>query len=188
LYNLNDPEGKAALQSVLAGDSKTASGYLSKQKRDTLRMMHTPKTMFLFAVTTGSAFAPVPGLGTGVSSMQALLSDSGTSGRATAALLLAKEKDEQTLVALRDALEDKDWSVRAAAVHAMALQDSPEREADLGPMIDDKSEPVRLRAAAAYLRLEAIKNPPKPPAPAKEVAKSTMKARPKMAPAKKTTT
>jgi len=186
LYGLNDPEGKSALQSVLGGDAKTASGYMTKQKRDTLRMMHTPKTMFLFAVKTGSAFAPVPGLGTGVASMQALLSDSGTSGRAAAALLLAKEKDEQTLAALRDALGDKDWSVRAAAVHALALQDNPDRETEIGPLIDDKSEPVRLRAAAGYLRLEAIKNAPKP-AP-KPVAKSTprTKARPKAVP-KKTT-
>ena len=186
LYNLNDPEGKAALQAVLGGDSKAASGFLTKQKRDTLRMMHTPKTMFLFAVKTGAGFAPVPGLGTGVSSMQALLSDPGTSGRAAAALLLAKEKDEQTVADLRDALGDKDWSVRAAAVHALALQNNPDREADIAPLIDDKSEPVRLRAAAGYLRLEAIKNAPNP-AP-KRVAKSPAKtkARPKAAP-KKTT-
>jgi len=184
LYALNDPEGKAALQAVLGGDSKAASGFLTKQKRDTLRMMHTPKTMFLFAVKTGAGFAPVPGLGTGVSSMQALLSDPGTSGRAAAALLLAKEKDEQTVAALRDALGDKDWSVRAAAVHALALQDNPDREADLAPLLDDKSQPVRLRAAAAYLRLDAIKNAPKP-AP-KPVAKSKTKARPKAAPKKAT--
>ena len=180
LYNLNDPEGKAALQAVLGGDSKTASGYMTKQKRDTLRMMHTPKTMFLFAVKTGAGFAPVPGLGTGVSSMQALLSDAGTSGRAAAALLLAKEKDEQTLAALRDALQDKDWSVRAAAVHALALHDNPDREAEIGPLIEDKSEPVRLRAAAGYLRLEQIRNAPKPPP--MPVAKSTAKS-----PAKKGT-
>jgi HEAT repeat protein len=181
LYNLNDPEGKAALEAVLGGDSKTASGYMTRQKRDTLRMMHTPKTMFLFAVKTGAGLAPVPGLGTGVSSMQALLSDAGTSGRAAAALLLAKEKDEQTLVALRDALQDKDWPVRAAAVHALALQDNPDREAEIAPLIEDKSEQVRLRAAAGYLRLEQIKNAPKPaPTP---VAKSTAKS-----PAKKGTT
>jgi len=186
LYNLNDPEGKAALQAVLGGDSKTASGYMTKQKRDTLRMMHTPKTMFLFAVKTGAGLAPVPGLGTGVSSMQALLSDAGTSGRAAAALLLEKEKDDQTLAALRDALQDKDWSVRAAAVHSLALQDNPDREEDIAPMIDDKSEPVRLRAAAGYLRLEQIKNAPKP-AP-KPVVKSTTKARPKAATVPKKTT
>lgn len=182
LYNLNDPEGKAALQAVLGGDVKTASGYMTKQRRDTLRLMHTPKTMFLFAVKTGASVAPVPGLGAGVSSMQALLSDPGTSGRAAAALLLAKETDEQTLAALRDALGDKDWSVRAASVHALALQNNPEREADIAPLIDDKSEPVRLRAASGYLRLEEIKKAPKPVA--KPTAKAPAKTRPKAAPKK----
>ena len=180
LYTLDNPDGKAALLSVLEGDAKTSSGFFTKQKRDALRMMHTPKTMFLFAVKTGAGLAPVPGLGTGVSSMQALLSDPGTSGRAAAALLLGKEKDQPTLDALRDALNDKDWSVRAAAIHALALQDDPARQADLAPLLDDKSEPVRLRAAAAYLRLETIKNQPKAP------MKKAPNTRAKKAPAKKT--
>lgn len=178
LYKLDNPDGKAALLSVLGGDTKTSSGFITKQTRDALRMMHTPKTMFLFAIKSGAGVAPVPGLGTGVSSMQALLSDAGTSGRATAALLLGNEKDPQTLAALRDALSDKDWSVRAAAIHSLALQDDPARQTDLAPLIDDKSEPVRLRAAAGYLRLDAIKNQPK--APAKPAAKPrTRKAAPK---------
>ena len=92
--------------------------------------------------------APVPGLGAGVSSMQALLSDPSVSGRATAALLLEKEKDPQTLAALKEALQDKDWSVRAAAVHALVLRDQPAFQADIVPLLDDKTEGVRLRAAA----------------------------------------
>ncbi len=158
LWALRDPEGKKALLSILSGESKASSGYFAKQKRDALRMMHTPKPMFLFAVRTGAGFAPVPGLGAGVSSMQALLSDPSVSGRATAALLLEKEKDPETLAALKDALEDKDWSVRAAAVHALVLRDEPAFQADIIPLLDDKTEGVRLRAAAGYLRLETVKN------------------------------
>lgn len=160
LWNLGDPDGKAALLSVLSGETKTASGFFAKQTRDTLRLMHTPKGMFLFAVKTGSAVAPVPGLGAGVSSMQALLSDPSVSGRATAALLLGTDKDDQTLQALRDAITDKDWSVRAAVAHSLALRDDPTLEGDLKPLLSDKSDPVRLRAAAGYLRLEEIKSKP----------------------------
>lgn len=161
LWALNDPEGKRALLSIVSGESKTSSGYFAKQKRDALRMMHTPKPMFLFALRTGAGFAPVPGLGTGISSMQALLSDPSVSGRATAVLLLEKEKDEQTSAALKDAIEDKEWSVRAAAVHALVLRDQPVYQAEMIPLLDDKTEAVRLRAAAGYLRLETIKNAPK---------------------------
>jgi len=52
-----------ALMAVLQGESKTSSGFFTKQKRDALRMMHTPRTTFLYALRQGVGFAPVPGLG-----------------------------------------------------------------------------------------------------------------------------
>jgi HEAT repeat protein len=156
LWALHDPAGEQALLAVLGRQSKTSSNYFSKQKRDALRMIHTPRVLFLFAVRQGVGFAPVPGLGQGISSMQALLTDPGVSGRATAALLLGKDKSQVTLDALKDALLDMDWSVRAAAVHSLALRDDATLKKDLEPLLDDDKEPVRLRAAAGVLRLSAI--------------------------------
>ena len=121
-------------------------------------MLHTPKTMFLFAIQQGANFAPIPGLGAGVSSVQGILSDPSVSGRAATALLLSTDKGPEVLQALQDALTDKDWSVRAAAVHAIALRNDPALEPDLVPLFEDKKEAVRVRAAAGYLRLEAIKS------------------------------
>jgi HEAT repeat protein len=157
LWTLNDPEGKAALFSILSGETKTTTGFFPKQKREAMRMMHTPRTMFMFAMVTGAAFAPVPGVGAGIASMQGILSDAGVSGRATVALLFGTEKNAATLQALRDALSDKDWSVRAAAVHSLALWNDPSLQEDIVPLLEDKKEAVRLRAAAGYLRLELIK-------------------------------
>jgi HEAT repeat protein len=156
LWALHDPAGEQALLAVLGRESKTSSNFFSKQKRDALRMIHTPRVLFLYAARTGAAFAPVPGLGQGISSMQALLTDPGVSGRATAALLLGEDKSPATLDALKDALLDKDWSVRAAAVHSLALRNDPTLKKDLEPLLDDDKEPVRLRAAAGILRLSAI--------------------------------
>jgi HEAT repeat protein len=96
--------------------------------------------------------------------MQQILTDPSVSGRATAALLLGKDKDKATLDALKDALSDKDFRVRAAAVHAIALRNDPTLRADLEPLINDDKEEVRLRAAAALLRLSAIPMPKKPAA------------------------
>ena len=113
--------------------------------------------------------------------MQALLSDPSVSGRATAALLLEREQDPETLEALKEALEDKEWSVRAAAVHALVLRDDPAFQADIVPLLDDKTQAVRLRAAAGYLRLETIKNSPKrePPKTRKrQVSKTPPKPQP----------
>jgi HEAT repeat protein len=164
LWALDDPAGKQALLAVLGGENKTASGFFTKEKRQALRMMHTPRTTILYAVRQGVVFAPVPGLGMGISSMQQILTDPSVSGRATAALLLGKDKDKATLEALEDALLDKDFRVRAAAVHSLALRDDPALRADLAPLVADDKEEVRLRAAAAVLRLSAIPAVKKPAA------------------------
>jgi HEAT repeat protein len=156
LWNLHDPAGKQALLSVVEGDSKASSGYLTVEMRRGLRMMHTPATTFMFAVRQGVGFVPVPGLGQGIASMQALLTDPGISGRAAAVLLLGEDKDPVILPALKDALYDKNWTVRAAAVHAIALRDDPALKKELIPLLGDDKEGVRMRTAAAYLRLTAI--------------------------------
>jgi len=160
LWTRQDPAGRAALLAVLSGDTKAASGFLTRDKRQALRMIHTPKTMFLFAVRAGAAFAPVPGLGTGVASMQALLSDPAMSGRASAALLLGKDRTPATTDALRNALNAKDWSVRAAAVQSLALRDDPALKPAILPLVQDRSQQVRLRAAAAWLRLDLVPEHP----------------------------
>jgi HEAT repeat protein len=160
LWTLNEPAGRDALVSVLSGETKASSGFITKQKRDALRMLHTPKTLFMFALQHGAYFAPVPGLGAGISSLQGILSDPTVSGRAAAALLLSTDKSPEVLQALQDALADSDWSVRAASVHTIALRNDPALQADLVPLLEDKKEAVRVRAAAGYLRLEAIKSMP----------------------------
>jgi HEAT repeat protein len=156
LWTLNDPAGRDALLAVLDGETKASSGFITRKKREALRMLQTPKTLFMFALVAGAGFAPVPGLGAGLSSLQGILADPTVSGRAAAALLLSTEKTPQVLEALRDALTDSNWSVRAAAVHVIAVRNDPALEADLIPMLDDKKDAVRVRAAAGYLRLEAL--------------------------------
>lgn len=156
LLNLHDPAGKQTLLWVAQGDSKTSSGYITSEMRQAWRMLHTPSTTLLYAVRQGIGFVPVPGLGQGIASMEALLTDPGTSGRATAVLLLGKEKDPDILPALKDALHDKNWTVRAAAVHSLALRDDPRLKDDLRPLLKDEREGVRLRSAAAFLRLSAV--------------------------------
>ena len=54
LWALDDPSGHDALVSVLSGENKTSSGFITKEKRDALRMLHTPQTLILFAVKEGA--------------------------------------------------------------------------------------------------------------------------------------
>ena len=156
LWARHDPAGRDALLAVLAKENKPSSNFFSRQKREALRMMHTPRTTFLFAVQRGVGFVPLPGLGEGVASMQGILASSGVPGRASAALLLGADRDPATVEALRDALSDKNSSVRAAAVHSISLRNDPALKKELEPLLEDDNEAVRLRAAAGYLRLSAI--------------------------------
>jgi HEAT repeat protein len=156
LWARRDPDGRDALLAVLAKESKSSSSFFSKQKRQALRMMHTPRTTLMFAAKAGAGFAPVPGLGAGIASMQGILASPEVSGRALAALLLGADRDPATIDALRDALDDSDSSVRAAAVHSISLRNDPSLKKQLEPLLADDNEPVRLRAAAGYLRLSAI--------------------------------
>lgn len=159
LFGLGDPRGRTAMLAILDREAKTQSNFLTAQKRDTLRLVHIPKGMMMFALKNGIGFAPVPGLGEGVSSLQDILSDNGVSGRATTALLLANDRSPEVLAALKEALSDKDASVRAAVVHALALRNDPSLLPLIQERFDDSSEGVRLRAAAAYLRLAWLKKP-----------------------------
>jgi len=172
LFGLDDPRGRTALVAILGREAKTQSNFLTAQKRDTLRLVHVPKGMMMFAIKNGVGFAPVPGLGAGVSSMQEIMSDNGVSGRATTAVLLANDPSSQVLDALKEALTDKDPSVRAAVAHALAARNDPSLMPQLLPLFDDAKEAVRLRAAAGYLRLAWLVKPP--PAPAKPATKKAV--------------
>jgi HEAT repeat protein len=182
LFGLDDPRGRAAMLAILEREAKTQSNFLTAQKRDTLRLVHIPKGMMLFAIKNGIGFAPIPGVGEGVSSMQDLFSDSGVSGRATTAVLLANDPSPEVLAALKEALTDKDASVRAAVVHSLALRNDPSMLPLIKEQFDDASEGVRLRAAAAYLRLVWLKTPP--PAPPKRTFAARKAVTPQSSPKK----
>jgi HEAT repeat protein len=176
LWGLKDPEGEDALLSVLSGETRASSKFFTKQKRDALRLLQTPRPLMMVAIRAGAGFAPVPGLGMGISSLQGILNDPTISGRAATALLLAPEKDPRVLAALIDALQDKEGSVRAAACHAVALHNDAKLEPNLIPLLDDKKPAVRLRAAAGCIRLESLPAPVKKrPAASKATAPAAAK-------------
>jgi HEAT repeat protein len=166
LYQLHDPEGMKFLLDVVNKESKASSGYISNEKRTALRMLHTPTKLFIFIGIEAVGFAPVPGLGFGISSAQGIMSASDSSARAASLLLVGRSRDPALTNAVGSAMSDKDWSVRAAAAHVVAMHPFPEFREKLIPMLEDKKDAVRVRAAAAYIRLQ----PPAKTPPAKKGA------------------
>jgi HEAT repeat protein len=157
LWSMEDPAGRDFLIDVLGGDVKAKSSAFTQKRRETMRMFRTPKPLMMFLLRRGASYSGVPGLGRGISSLEGILLDSDISGRGLTALLLGNDNHPDILAALQDALSDKNWSVRAAASHAIALQNDVSMQPALIPLLEDKKEAVRVRAAAAYLRLELIK-------------------------------
>jgi len=153
LYQLHDPEGIQFLLDVVGGKSKASSSYLTTEERTALRMLHTPTKLFTVIAMQAVGFVPVPGLGFGISSAQGILSDPGSSARAASLLLIGTSTDPALADAVGSELSAKEWSVRAAAVHVVAMHPFPQYRENLVPLLDDKKGAVRVRAAAAYIRL-----------------------------------
>jgi HEAT repeat protein len=159
LYQLHDPAGEQFLMEVVGKESKASSSYVSKEKRTALRMLHTPTKLFTFVAIQAAGFAPVPGLGFGLSSAQGILSNPDSSARAASLLLIGNSSDQSLAGEVELATADKEWSLRAAAVHVIAMHPYPQLRQSLVPLLEDKKEEVRVRAAAAYIRLEPAARP-----------------------------
>jgi HEAT repeat protein len=154
LFGLKQPDGKEFLLDSLKGNQKTTSSFMSSEKRSLVRMTHTPTTTFLGIVANQFA---LPGLGSGMESAVGLSADPASMASSSVIFSLAKEKDDATIWdALAQALGNKEWATRAAAVHVIAMHNDPALMDKLVPLIDDKKEQVSFRAAAGYLRLAII--------------------------------
>ena len=153
LYQLHDPEATEYLLEVVSKESKATSSYITKEKRSALRLLHTPTKLFTTLAIEAAGFAPVPGLGFGLSSAQGILSDPDSSARAASLLLVGNSPNPDLEEVVRAAFGDKEWSVRAAAAHVVAMHPYPDMRQNLVPLLDDKRGAVQVRAAAAYLRL-----------------------------------
>jgi HEAT repeat protein len=159
LYRLHDPAAMQFLVAVVNGESKAASSYLTNEGRSAARLLHTPSKLVTLATINAVGFLPVPGLGFAVSSAQGIVTQTGASARAAALLLIGKNRDSTLAPVVEIALSDTEWSVRAAAVHVAATQPYPALRDHLIDLLDDKKSAVRLRAAAAYLKLSSIPRP-----------------------------
>ncbi len=153
LYQLHDPDGVQFFLAVVAGESNVSSSYLSKEKRSTLRLLHTPTKLFTTVAIKAAGFAPVPGLGFVLSSARGILSARDSSARAASLLFIGSSPDPTLADAVGSALSDREWSVRAAAAYLVGMHPFPEFREKLVPLLDDKKGAVRVRAAAAYIRL-----------------------------------
>jgi HEAT repeat protein len=152
LYSMGDPLGTRALIAILTGEQSDSSGFLSGSIRSMKLKLHDPKALMMIGIKEGSGFAGPFGMG--VPLAEGLLKDNQASGKTVAALLLADDKSPQSLAALKDALTEKNWTVRAAAARAVGKRNAAALYDNVTMLLDDKRDEVQFSAAATLIRLK----------------------------------
>ncbi len=151
LIALNDDSGYEVYYEVLTGERKGGKGLIASQTA----VLKDPKKMAELGIQEGIGFIPFAGMGW--RTFKAIHKDDSSLVRAAAAKVLIKDPDPATTKALADAVGDKSWVVRAAALEALAERGDPSVLDTVELYMSDDKDDVKYAAAAAVLRLSAIK-------------------------------
>jgi HEAT repeat protein len=164
LFEMGDPSGRAVLAAMLIGDRPDSSGLVASSLRDAKLKLHDPKALLLLGVNESAGLLGPFGVSVPITEM--LLKDKEASAKTAAILLLSKDTSDESKQAVRSALSDKNWTVRAAAARAVGTRDLLPFYADVAALLDDKREEVRYVASATVIRLkQPLPKPAKPRLP-----------------------
>jgi HEAT repeat protein len=147
LLMLKDRAGYEIYYEILTGERKANKGFVKGQ----LSTLKDKKRMAEIGLDEGIGFIPFAGIPYGV--LKAVLKDDTSGVRAAAARKLAEDPDPGTGEALEDALKDKNWVIRAAALEALSQRGDAASASKVIPLMDDEKEEVKFRAAACTLHL-----------------------------------
>ena len=155
LWQLGDNAGRRVLLDVLQGDKGTKDGFVASHKREAKRELQDKKGLVAMGAEKGAGeLLPGPlGMGVGLAKQQ--IAGGTDLARADCADLLSRRPDKATMLALRAALMDRDWSVRAAAAVALGKLSRPGTQQWLEYALDDGKAAVRDAAAVGILRMSA---------------------------------
>jgi HEAT repeat protein len=146
----DDSSAYSVYYDVLTGKRKNSEG-LIQQQLDTL---HNPRELAKIGFEQGIGYVPFAGIGW--DAWRYMHKKNPNPVRAVAATFLAHDPDPATGVALAQAMHDKDWIVRAAAIEAIAERGDPSLKRKVEFSFFDANAHVRYTAAAAIIRLSAI--------------------------------
>lgn len=141
------------LQDVLTGQLKDATGFREGAMRDAKAKLHSPRALAKIGIREASGALLGP-FSLGVNAAAEMMKDTGASGRAAAATLLAQDCDSRTLQLLDQTLkDDKNAAVKAAAARGVGLCGTKDSIPGLEQHLSDSHDAVKFMAAAAIVRL-----------------------------------
>ncbi len=153
LIQLKDPGGYDIYYSVLTGERKGGKKLISQQM-DNLR---DPKKAAEFSLEHGIGFLPFGGYALSAVKFIRSAEQDELAARAVAAKFLASDPDPQSGEALIQAVSNKSWLVREAALEAIAKRGDPSLLERIQAAMSDQNDRVRYTAAATVVRLTDIR-------------------------------
>ena len=160
LWQLGDTAGRRILLDVLHGEKGTKDGFVAGHVREAKRQLQDKKALVAMGVErSADQFLPGP-LSMGVGAVKQQFVGETDLARADCATLLSRSPDRETMLALKAALVDRDWSVRAAAAVALGKMGRPATRPWLEFALDDSKAAVRDAAAVGILRMSARRPSP----------------------------
>jgi HEAT repeat protein len=151
LILMGDSAGYDAYYQRLTGERKSGEGMIAEKKK----LLADPRALTVLAVGVGIGYAPYATYGW--MALGELSRDYVSPMRVRALLKLEKDPDPGISKGLLTAASDKHWTVRAAALSAIARHGDVRLIGPITPCMADKKAAVRYTAAAAILRLSALR-------------------------------
>jgi HEAT repeat protein len=150
LISLGDPAGYDAYYEQLTGERKSGEGIVPDKKK----LLADPRALTLLAVGVGIGYAPYATYGWMV--WRELSKDYASPMRIKALSKLENDPDSRISKGLLKVLSDNHWTVRVAALSAIARHGDVSLIGPITPYMADEKAAVRYTAAAAVLRLSAL--------------------------------
>jgi HEAT repeat protein len=167
LWKMGDKSGEDILASVVDGERSANPTMVHGTEHKISRDLHDPAMLARLGALQGAAMVLGP-FGFGITAFEYMRQSGGDLSRVSAIEQISQEHTEPVHQELIGALTDKDQTVRAAAAKALADYHDAATSKAVYALLSDPKQPVRLTAAAAYLRTTGTPGPelekPVPPA------------------------
>ena len=158
LWKMNDRSGEDILMAIADGERSANPTMVHGARHKIDSDLHDPGKMARLGATEGASMLLGP-FGFGIAAFNFIHQSGGDLARASAIEAIAQERTPPVHQELLAALSDKDPAVRAAAAKGLVdYRDKPTSSA-LYALFTDPKYPVRLTAAAAYLRTTGTPGP-----------------------------
>ena len=151
LWKMNDKSGEDILVAVVDGDRSAGPTLMHGTEHKINKELHDPAAMAKMGALQGASMLLGP-FGFGITAFEYIHQSGGDLSRVSAIEEIAQERTEPIHKELVAALGDKDQAVRAAAAKALVDYHDKATSMAVYALLADSKQPVRLTAAAAYLR------------------------------------